>query len=178
MLAVAILGLVAIIWMNVDQVAARRMVGLAVATDGDTLRLAGERIRLRGLDAPELDQSCRRAGADYPCGREALRALADIVADTSVTCEGWERDRYGRRLATCRASGRDINRILVEQGWAVAFGDYEDAEAEARQAGRGLWAGDFDMPKAWREQHGGLAEARHDHLGAMLNWLRQLFGFS
>lgn len=178
LLAFSILAFIAIIWMNVDRVAMRQFAGVAEAVDGDSLRLAGERIRLSGIDAPELGQTCRRDGEDYGCGREALKLLSRLVADLTVICGGWERDRYGRRLAVCRADGMDINRALVEQGWAVAYGGYEDAEAAARQARRGVWAGDFERPSDWRKVHGGLAETEHDVPGAVINWLRQVFAFS
>ena len=50
--------------------------GRAVIVDGDTLRLGGERIRLKGMDAPELAQSCTGAdGRSWPCGQQAKAAL-------------------------------------------------------------------------------------------------------
>jgi endonuclease YncB( thermonuclease family) len=177
LLAATLLGVIALIWARVDRVATRQFIGMAEATDGDSLRLAGERIRLRGIDAPELDQICSRGGADYPCGREARRVLADRVANASVACEGWQTDKYGRQLAVCRANGVDLNRLQVEDGWAVAYGAYEDVEAKARAAGRGLWAGEFDRPRDWRDAHGGMAEVEHGLPGAVVDWLRAMLSF-
>lgn len=150
--------------------------GTARVADGDSLVLDGERIRLQGIDAPELTQTCTRAGADYPCGREAREALVRLVAGGAVSCESRQRDRYERVLATCVAGGVEVNRAMVEAGWAVAYGDYRAAEAAARQAGRGLWAGSFERPQDWRRIHGGLAEESHDWLSPLLGWLRRLFG--
>ena len=150
--------------------------GTARVADGDSLILDGERVRLEGIDAPELTQTCTRAGADYPCGREAREALARLVAGRAVSCESRQRDRYERVLATCAAGGVEVNRAMVEAGWAVAYGDYRDAEAAARQAGRGLWAGSFERPQDWRRIHGGIAEESHDWLSPMVGWLRRLFG--
>src|SRR5688572_22588959 len=49
------------------------VVGTARVLDGDTLDLAGHRIRLYGIDAPESRQICQRQGRSYGCGREAQR---------------------------------------------------------------------------------------------------------
>lgn len=155
--------------------------GTARVADGDSLVLDGRRVRLQGIDAPELAQTCLRDGAARPCGREARAALARLVAGHAVTCESRRRDRYGRLLATCLAGGVELNRAMVEAGWAVSYGDYRAAEAAARQAGRGLWAGPFELPQDWRRDHGGPneeshAEDSHDWLSALSGWLRRLFG--
>lgn len=150
--------------------------GTARVADGDSLVLDGERIRLQGIDAPELTQTCTRVGADYPCGREAREALARLVAGRSVSCESRQRDRYERVLATCVAGGVEVNRAMVEAGWAVAYGDYSEAEAAAREARRGLWAGAFERPQDWRRIHGGPDGESHDWLSPLVGWLRRLFG--
>lgn len=154
--------------------------GTARVADGDSLVVDGERVRLQGIDAPELAQTCTRGGADYPCGREAREALARLVASRLLACESRQRDRYERVLATCIAGGVEVNRAMVEAGWAVSYGDYRAAEAAARQGGRGLWAGSFERPQDWRRIHGGLAEEGHtgsyDWLSSLMGWLRGLFG--
>ena len=46
--------------------------GRAMVADGDTLTVAGIRIRLIDIDAPELEQTCRDLrGDEWPCGRQA-----------------------------------------------------------------------------------------------------------
>lgn len=129
--------------------------GGAVVHDGDTISVAGERIRLFGLDAPELDQTCRDgAGATYACGRLARRALERIAAG-AVRCETIERDRFDRTVAICFADGRDVGAAIVSAGWARAYLRYSlryaAAEAAAKEAGRGLWDGEFDDPWAYRD---------------------------
>ena len=120
--------------------------GRAEVVDGDTLRIGTERIRLHAMDAPERGQRCEPVvGRPADCGALASRALENFVAGRTVTCTGRNRDRYGRLVAVCRAGGTDLGGWMVAQGLAVAyrrFGlDYVAAEAAARAAGRGFWAG-------------------------------------
>ncbi|WP_332683428.1 thermonuclease family protein [Bosea sp. (in: a-proteobacteria)] len=133
---------------------ARSLAGAAEAIDGDSLRLAGEELRLEGIDAPEYRQTCQdRGGRDVACGRQARRALAAMLARGNVTCTVSRRDRYGRGLARCRQGEADINAALVRTGQALAYGDYRAQEEEARAAGRGLWALTFVRPSEWRQSH-------------------------
>ncbi|WP_274628597.1 thermonuclease family protein [Arvimicrobium flavum] len=173
-LAFALLGGLALVSARLERFSTISPAGVARIADGDSLELGGERIRLRGIDAPELAQTCRRQEAEYPCGRLARDALRKLAGSGRISCEGWERDRYDRLLAVCSAGGLELNRELVALGWAVAYGGYRVEEAEARAARVGLWAGEFDTPGEWRKMRGALSEAPHDLLGAMLNWLRQL----
>lgn len=123
--------------------------------DGDTLDLAGHRIRLVGLDAPELQQTCTAAdGGEWRCGEAARSALRTLAGDADLTCLPAGGDRYGRTLATCRAGTLDLAEALVGEGLAVASGRYGAAEAGARSAGRGLWAGRFVEPAEWRRGAG------------------------
>lgn len=174
-LALAVLALVAVAAAYLPGLRpARTLEGAARVADGDSLTIAGERVRLQGIDAPELAQLCARGDGDYPCGREAREALARLVAAGAVSCESGRRDRYDRVLARCRAGRVDLNRAMVEAGWAVSYGDYRDAEDAARRAGKGLWAGSFDRPQDWRRSHGEPAEDSHDGVLPLIDWLRRL----
>jgi endonuclease YncB( thermonuclease family) len=177
-LAAVVLGLLILVSARLDRVETRRTEGVAVVNDGDSITLGSERIRLRGIDAPEYSQICRKDGVEYPCGRRSREALLKLVAGRQVTCAGWERDKYGRFLGECTATGTDLNRSQVEAGWAVAYGGYEAEEAAARLGRKGLWAGDFDRPRDWRNMHGDMAEIEHGSYGRILNWLREIFRFS
>ena len=121
--------------------------------DGDTLRAIDEqkvehRVRLAGIDAPELGQ---------PFGRVARDRLRELALRQQVAVQVHDRDRYGRDLATLEAGGQDLGRQLVTEGLAWHFTRYSDdaglaaAEAEARAAGRGLWADPQRVPPwQWR----------------------------
>jgi len=124
--------------------------------DGDTvtcLDTEGRRVRVRlvGIDAPELDQ---------PKGRESRAALVAKLTGGLVRVEGDARDQHGRLLGTLRLDDRDLNRERVAEGWAWAFtGFAEDsdliaAESAARRARRGVWADPQPLPpRQWRELH-------------------------
>jgi endonuclease YncB( thermonuclease family) len=125
--------------------------GFGEAVDGDSLLLSGWKVRLKGLDAPELAQWCvNRAGRDYACGVEAKTWLRQRLSRGAVSCRVEGRDRYDRLLAVCHVGSESLNAGLVRAGLAVAYGAFEVEEGEARNARRGLWAGQFEAPSAWR----------------------------
>ena len=128
--------------------------GVAVVIDGATLEIRGQRIRLRGIDAPDGRQLCRLDGAPWRCGIDAANALAGKIDRRPVACR--ERDRDGRMVATCTVAGEDLGEWMVANGWAVAHHlysyEYSRAEHRAKTARRGIWAGEFDMPWQWRRR--------------------------
>jgi endonuclease YncB( thermonuclease family) len=131
------------------------LTGPAKVIDGDTIVVAGELVRLHGIDAPELDQTFWWRGERIACGMMALAALEALTAGIELRCEAVERDRHDRLVAKIFApDGGDIGRRLVLAGWALAYRrystDYVDAEAEARKARRGMWRGTFAKPWEWR----------------------------
>jgi endonuclease YncB( thermonuclease family) len=133
--------------------------GTARIIDGDTIDIAGTRIRLAGIDAPESDQTCTDAAArPWACGQVATRALVAHVAGQPLKCQVSGLDPYRRVLAVCvLPDGSDINAWMVQQGWALAYTQYSDAygpeEAQAQAAARGIWNGSFIPPWDWRHQH-------------------------
>jgi endonuclease YncB( thermonuclease family) len=132
------------------------VIGEAQVIDGDTLQVAGERVRLHGIDAPETKQACSLSGGGYPCGQNATRTLSSATAGKVITCKGEKRDRYGRLVAVCYAGDDDLNARMVRDGWALAYRrygkDYVPQETQARAAGSGLWQGQFVEPWEWRKQ--------------------------
>ena len=127
--------------------------GRAEVVDGDTLRIADRRIRLLGLDAPELSQSCTDAtGAAWDCGREARSFVVNLVSGQTVSCRSLRRDSYGRSLAKCDSGGSDLGAQIVAAGWAVPEDGYFDEANTARTAKRGIWSGTFVAPAEWRHR--------------------------
>lgn len=122
--------------------------------DGDSLWVGTQEVRLRGIDAPEGRQTCRRNGTLWRCGDAAHDALNQMISGETVVCAVSERDRYGRLLANCRVSDRNLNAAMVSEGMAVAYGGYEREEATAKAARRGIWDSEFHMPRQWREENG------------------------
>lgn len=132
------------------------LTGHARVIDGDTFDLAGERIRLWGVDAPERDQVCEGAAGDpYMCGQDATRALAERTAGAPVACAPQDFDRYGRTIARCQAGGEDLGASMVRAGHALDYtrysrGAYLGDELKARRAKVGVWQGRFTRPENWR----------------------------
>jgi len=144
------LALAGVAWLAMKP-SGRSLEGRAQVTDGDTIRIGEARIRLKGIDAPEMEQRCSRGGRSYACGETARRALIDLVSSKTVRCRAAGRDRYQRILARCTVEGNDIGTQMVESGWAVSYGrDYDAEEARAQDREVGLWEGDFERPQDWR----------------------------
>jgi endonuclease YncB( thermonuclease family) len=146
------LGLV----LFLSPVALADITGQPRVIDGDTLEVAGQRIRLHGIDAPENRQLCRRDGERWRCGRDATSALKAFLGSRPVSCEELDRDRYRRVVAKCAVDGVDIGEWMVSEGWAVAYYlysyEYSRAEQRARSARRGVWSGEFKKPWEWRRK--------------------------
>ena len=128
--------------------------GRARVTDGDTIKIGKTRIRLFGIDAPEIKQTCAVNGKVWDCGYKARQALVKAIGKWLVRCEEKHRDRYRRFVAICTAGGVNLNSLMVRHGWALAYRqystDYEQDELLARAKKLGLWQGAFVPPWNWR----------------------------
>jgi endonuclease YncB( thermonuclease family) len=129
--------------------------GVPKIHDGDLVVIGSSRIRLRGIDAPSVDQLClNHAGERWTCGVAARDELMHHTDKKSWTCHVERTDRRGRNVAKCEVDGEDIQKWLVSRGWALAFvrftHDYEADEKAAREAKAGMWQGAFIAPWDWR----------------------------
>jgi micrococcal nuclease len=130
--------------------------------DGDTLEVAPlGKVRMIGIDVPEREDSSRDrylAGQGIPATAQRRIYLAAKRFNirhvkgqkVSLRLGSPPRDRHGRLLAyVYLPDGRQLNRVLIEQGLAAVYrrfsfaekDDFLAAEARARQTGAGMWAG-------------------------------------
>ena len=133
--------------------------GQAQIIDGDTLSLSGQKIRLYGIDAPEMAQKCQDANRQrYHCGQRSKEALRALVDQQTVRCHAKAKDKYGRVVAICVAGSTEINRWMVRHGHAVAYRSitkaYVAEEEIAKSQRLGLWSGSFKLPWLWRKTQG------------------------
>jgi len=134
-----------------------RVIGIA---DGDTFSCLTAsrdqvRVRLAGIDAPELGQ---------PYGRRARQALSGFVFGKDVTLIVQDRDRYGRTVAQVKVADIDVNAEMVRAGAAWAYRVYLkdrtllNLEAVAKEFKRGLWSlskAERKAPWEWRQDKRG-----------------------
>ena len=132
--------------------------GQIKVVDADTIILNSEKIRLYGIDAPETNQYCYVKKEAWPCGKLATKYLKNLLKDVSppsLHCKISSKDRYGRSIGVCYIEDKNINRSLVENGWALAYReyskDYIHNEKLASQNKIGIWQGEFVEPWNWRK---------------------------
>jgi endonuclease YncB( thermonuclease family) len=168
LLTLCFLSLLGLVALKLRQDETERLGGAFRVVDGDSLDLGGRKLRLRAIDAPELSQICLRDGLSWPCGAESREALKTWVASGAIVCSGVREDKYRRLLVDCVAGAEDVNGAMVRSGMAVAFGGYRSEEEEARQARRGVWAGEFERPSQWRKGHRHAMADEQEHGGSFL----------
>ena len=134
--------------------------------DGDTITVlwgGGKRgrVRLIGIDAPELDQR--------PWGQRSKRYLKDLLNASqwavSLEFDVEKRDQYGRLLSYVWTSDRRmINVQMLSEGYAMLYtfppnirhvDEFKKAQDEARRKGLGIWgkAGLKETPRSYRKEH-------------------------
>ena len=126
--------------------------------DGDTLWVLpvdggrSRKLRLEGIDAPEICQSGGVASRD---------ALRERLSGQTVTVQEHERDTYGRPLVDLKLGSEDVATWMVRQGWAWSYrwhddpGPFARQEAQARAAKRGIFADRMvEEPRAFRRRNG------------------------
>ena len=133
-------------------------------TDGDTIKIGKEKIRLFGIDAPEIKQICKyKNNNSYACGEVSKDTLTYFIKEYSnkkIYCYYSERDRYNRIIGECfigADSSLNINEKMVSWGQAVAYLKYSkkylEAQNKAKNIKIGIWAGTFDLPEEWRKKN-------------------------
>ena len=128
-------------------------------SDGDSLRSGKLRIRIFGIDAPELKQQCQdQNGSAWACGLAARQQLENLLNTNKLLhCELRDFDHYGRLVMQCFRGTVDIGAAMVRSGHALAYRSFSQLyvaeEHQASLARNGVWQGSFQPPWEWRQQN-------------------------
>lgn len=120
--------------------------------DGDTLKVSGHdievKIRLVGIDAPEVNRGKRKPGQPY--SQQAKKYLAGMVLNKTVDLRGYGTDKYNRLLFEVFFDGKNVNLEMVKAGLAevcrgkaphgLVLEPYLQAEEKAKADKIGMWA--------------------------------------
>lgn len=129
--------------------------GLVRVIDADTWDVGGTRVRLFGIDAPELDQTCdTRDGQNWACGGWVSAQVRQMYDGRRARCTALTLDRYDRTVARCFVDDVDVGRQMVADGWAFAYRrysmDYDLDEKGAAINARGLHGHQVQSPAEFR----------------------------
>ena len=146
---------------------AQEIIGIPKIVDGDTVYINNYKIRLEGIDAPEMKQKCKKEKLkissiigytfykEYYCGKHSKDNLAVKVKGSKIKCISFTKDRYKRYLAKCFKGKINLNQWMVRNGYAVAYRRYSKEyipdEDFAKENKLGLWQGKFLYPEKWRK---------------------------
>tara|TARA_Y100001960_G_C14683915_1_gene832710 strand:+ start:359 stop:850 length:492 start_codon:yes stop_codon:yes gene_type:complete len=143
---------------------ASEITGFPKVIDGDTIHIKSYKIRLEGIDAPEMKQKCKKPylqimffnfQKDYYCGQVSKKKLVQKIGNKPVKCILLGQDKYKRYLAKCLKGTINLNRWMVRNGYAVAYRKYSKLyildENFAKEEKLGLWRGTFTKPEKWRK---------------------------
>ena len=135
----------------------KTITGNAKVIDGDTIHIGSNKIRLHGIDAPEIDQTCEKNNVEWSCGKESTKALIDFINNQHVVCNIKGTDQYKRYISVCFVNNFDMNEFMVNNGWAIAYRyyskDYIKSEDKAKKNKVGIWQGSFQEPYLFRKNN-------------------------
>ena len=150
-----------------SNVLAEEIIGVPRIVDGDTIYINEYKIRLEGIDAPEIKQKCKKEKLkissiigftfynNYNCGEVSKEKLKVKIDRSKIKCISSSKDRYERYLAKCFKDKINLNRWMVRKGHAVAYKRYSKEfltdEDFAKENKLGLWQGKFLRPEKWRK---------------------------
>ena len=150
-----------------SNIVAEEIIGFPKIVDGDTVHINEYKIRLEGIDAPEIRQKCKKEKLkissiigftfykDYNCGEVSREKLKKKVDRSKIKCISSSKDKYERYLAKCFKEKLNLNRWMVRNGYAVAYRRYSKKyvpdEDFAKENKLGLWQGKFLDPEKWRK---------------------------
>lgn len=100
--------------------------------DGDTVRIGKERIRLVGIDAPEI-HACRKGRICVPGDGQASKRSLERILSGRITVSKVGRDRYGRTLGHVYSDGRNAACAQIRAGQAVYVAKWDNDRRLARE---------------------------------------------
>jgi micrococcal nuclease len=103
-----------------------------VVTDGDSIRCGKLRLRLLGIDAPELGRCPSQRVCVAGSGPASKATLATTVRGR-VTYRPIKLDRYGRTIAVVYANGVNLSCSQLDRGQAMYRGDWDDGQIVSRE---------------------------------------------
>ena len=146
---------------------AEEISGIPKVIDGDTVHIDNYKLRLEGIDAPEMRQQCKKESfkisfligftfyKDYSCGRVSKEKLITKINTSEIKCISSSKDRFKRYIATCFKGKTNLNQWMVRNGFAIAYRRYSKKyvsdEDFAKEKKLGLWQGKFMNPEKWRK---------------------------
>jgi endonuclease YncB( thermonuclease family) len=98
----------------------------AYVVDGDTLRCGSERLRLLGIDAPELERCLRWRSCTPGDGEAAKQSLIVAVRLGPIRYQPVTRDRYGRQVAVVWAGGVNLSCWQLRAGQAAYKANWDN----------------------------------------------------
>ena len=150
-----------------SNILAEEINGIPKVVDGDTVHINKFKIRLEGIDAPEIRQQCKKEKLkisfiigytfykNYNCGEVSKENLEAKIDGSKIKCISSGKDRYNRYLAKCFKNRTNLNQWMVRYGHAVAYRRYSNEyvydEDFAKKHKLGLWQGKFLTPEKWRK---------------------------
>ena len=159
--------IVILFFIFTSNILAQEIIGIPKIVDGDTIHINEYKIRLEGIDAPEMRQQCKKEKLkissiigftfykNYSCGEVSKENLEVKINRSKIKCILSSKDRYKRHLAKCYKDKINLNRWMVRNGYAVAYRryskEYVSDEDFARENKLGLWQGKFLRPEKWRK---------------------------
>ena len=159
--------IIIIIFILTTNIFAEEIIGIPKVVDGDTVHINNFKLRLEGIDAPEMRQTCKKEKLkissvigytfyeDYYCGKVSKENLDGKINGSKIKCVSSSKDRYKRYLATCFKDEVNLNQWMVRNGHAVAYRryskEYVPDEDFAKENKLGLWQGKFLNPEKWRK---------------------------
>ena len=149
---------------NLSASAEKIIKGKPVVLDGDTIRIANEKIRFSGIDTPESypyrgkKQFCYLNEKKILCGDIAKTKLKEKIKNNSISCEVEKnKDFFKRFLGECFLNGESLSKFMVRNGYAFDYKKYSKSkyakdEKYAKDNKLGFWTMKFEYPWVWRHK--------------------------